>query len=138
VQITSTVPVRTNIYTCSACTIVRLNCVLLLFCSLQITLTVPVRTSFYMQHMHPLMLWSDCVAPVLLPLQITSTVPVRTSFYTYSVDWERIGFETLLYLCMIFVLASQVRYIYCTNIYRTGIVLVHDLRARITGAALVY
>jgi hypothetical protein len=42
-------------------------------------------------------------------MQITSTVPVRTSFYTYSVDWERIGFEALLYLCMIFVLASQVR-----------------------------
>ncbi|WIA11021.1 hypothetical protein OEZ85_011175 [Tetradesmus obliquus] len=40
--------------------------------------------------------------------QITSTVPVRTSFYTYSVDWERIGFEALLYLCMIFVMASQV------------------------------
>jgi hypothetical protein len=45
-------------------------------------------------------------------VQITSTVPVRTSFYTYSVDWERIGFEALLYLCMIFVLASQVRLVW--------------------------
>jgi hypothetical protein len=49
-----------------------------------------------------------CVRPAAA--QITSTVPVRTSFYTYSVDWERIGFEALLYLCMIFVLASQVRH----------------------------
>lgn len=48
------------------------------------------------------------VAATAAVLQITSTVPVRTSFYTYSVDWTRIGFEAMLYLCMIFVLFSQV------------------------------
>jgi hypothetical protein len=73
--------------------------------AVQITLTVPVRASSYM------LPWPNCTAYYVCPAaaQITSTVPVRTSFYTYSVDWQRVGFEALLYLCMIFVLASQVR-----------------------------
>eukprot|EP00879_Flechtneria_rotunda_P000618 GHRR01000731.1.p1 GENE.GHRR01000731.1~~GHRR01000731.1.p1 ORF type:complete len:1462 (+),score=478.47 GHRR01000731.1:180-4565(+) len=40
--------------------------------------------------------------------QITTTVPVRTSFYTYPTDWERLGFECALLLCLVLLLYSQV------------------------------
>jgi hypothetical protein len=41
-------------------------------------------------------------------LQITTTAPVRTDFYVYRTDKERIFFEVLLYLCIIYLVWSQV------------------------------